>query len=85
MHHQELESVRRVVRQLLRERAADFDPQAVSETVLLRGARVVGQQFIFGRVKIHWLAGQPQLWLFEEGQAPSAIDLTPPPTAQKAA
>ncbi len=85
MHHQELESVRQAVRQLLRERAADLDPQETSESVLLRGARVVGQQFILGHVKIHWLAGQTQLWLFEEGQTPCAIDLTPPPTAQKAA
>ena len=85
MHHQELESVRQAVQQLLRERAPEFDPLDISESVLLRGARVVGQQFVLGRVKIHWLAGQPQLWLFEEGQTPSAIELTPPPPAQKAA
>jgi hypothetical protein len=85
MHHQDLESVRKSVRQVLRERAPEFDPQEVSESVLLRGARVVGQQFILGHVKIHWLAGQTQLWLFEDGQPPSAIDLNSPPTAQKAA
>ena len=85
MHHHELESVRQAVRNLFRERSPEFDSQEVSETVLLRGSRVVGQQFVLGRVKIQWLAGQPKLWLFEEGQLPNSIELTPPPTAQKAA
>ena len=85
MHHHELEAVRQLARQLLCARARESDPQTISESVLLSGARMVGQQFVLGGVKIHWLAGPQQLRIYEEGQAPYTIDLTQPPTAQKAA
>ncbi len=85
MHYEQLESVRSVVWQVLRARVAEFDPAAISESVLLRGSRYVGHQFVLERVKLRWLVGEQKLWLHEDGLAPRAIDLTQPQPAQKAA
>ncbi len=85
MHHEQLEQVRNTVWRVLRARVAEFDPAAVSESVLLRGSRYVGHQFVLGHVKLRWLIGEQKLWLHEDGQVPRAIDLTPPQSAQKAA
>ena len=85
MDHEKLEVVRNAVWQVLRARVAEFDPAALSESVLLRGSRYVGHQFVLGHVKLRWLIGEQKLWLHEDGQVPRAIDLTRPQSSQKAA
>lgn len=85
MHHEQLETVREVVRRVLRARNPEFDPAAINESVLMRGARLAGHQFTTGRYKLRWLIGEQKLWLHEEGQAPRAIDINEPAAAQKAA
>lgn len=85
MHHQELEKIRDAVGRWFRQRLPEFDPRTLGESVLLRGSRVVGHQFVHRGTKIHWYVGQPKLLVFEDGQAPVAVELTEPAPTQKAA
>jgi hypothetical protein len=85
MHHQSLEAARRAARRFFQERVAGWSPDAVSESVLLREGRVIGQQFVCRCWKLQWLAGQSQLQVFEGDREPFFLESSARPGEQKAA
>jgi hypothetical protein len=85
MHHHALEAARRATCQFLRERVNGWSLESVSESVLLRSGRVIGQQFVCGHWKIHWLAGQSNLRVFDGEREPYSIEIAMPQGDQKAA
>jgi hypothetical protein len=86
MHHEELEKVREAVRAVLQSRFPELGGVPLTESVLLRGSRVAGHQFVVGAIKLRWLIGQDRLWLHEGDLAPRSFDLAQPVSrAQRAA
>lgn len=97
MYHQDLELARQAVRRFLTAQVADFQASRLTESVLLRGARVVGHHFVYALrdgvfglddpqvIRIDWFAGQTQLHIREPSKPSQAWDWRETPTIQRAA
>lgn len=97
VHHQELEIVRAAVRRFLIARWPDDSLSGPAESILLKGLRVIGHQFVCtlprtsrdagaGKpVQIRWLAGETQLQIREPEQPVYTWDWRSTSVVQRAA
>ncbi len=74
-HHTDLQAVRQIVRNWLRARFVSFSTDELGESILLQGAKMVGQQFHCRNMQARWLASEQRIDIFLNDRWVQSIDV----------